>query len=64
MSEYELKTLQAKYDLRLAEIALEEAQEAKSQVRLVRDNEGNWGYMYTADAEEVSKAEQDVEDKM
>ena len=64
MSEYELKTLQAKYDLRLAEIALEEAQEAKSQVRLVRDNEGNWGYMYTADAEEVSKAEQEVEDKM
>ena len=64
MSEYELKTLQAKYDLRLAEIALEEAQEAKSQVRLVRDNEGNWGYMYTADAEEVSKAEQDMEDKM
>lgn len=64
MSEYELKTLQAKYDLRLAEIALEEAQEAKSQVRLVRNNEGNWGYMYTADAEEVSKAEQDVEDKM
>lgn len=64
MSEYELKTLQAKYDLRLAEIALEEAQEAKSQVRLVRDNEGNWGYMYTADAEAVSKAEQDVEDKM
>lgn len=64
MSEYELKTLQAKYDLRLAEIALEEAQEAKSQVRLVRDNEGNWGYMYTADAEEVSKAEQNVEDKM
>lgn len=64
MSEYELKTLQAKYDLQLAEIALEEAQEAKSQVRLVRDNEGNWGYMYTADAEEVSKAEQDVEDKM
>ena len=64
MSEYELKTLQAKYDLRLAEIALEEAQQAKSQVRLVRDNEGNWGYMYTADAEEVSKAEQDVEDKM
>lgn len=64
MSEYELKTLQAKYDLRLAEIALEEAQEAKSQVRLVRDNEGNWGYMYTADAEEVSKAEQNVEDKI
>lgn len=64
MSEYELKTLQAKYDLRVAEIALEEAQEATSQVRLVRDNEGNWGYMYTADAEEVAKAEQNVEDKM
>lgn len=64
LSEYELKTLQARYDLRVAEIALEEAQQAKSQVRLVRDNEGNWGYMYTADSEEVSKAQQKVEDKM
>jgi hypothetical protein len=33
----------------LAEIALEEAQNAKATVRLQRDNEGNYGYVYTAD---------------
>lgn len=63
MSEYELKNLQAQYELRLAEIALEDARNAKSQVRLTRDNEGRWGYMYTANTEEVEKAEQELEDK-
>lgn len=63
MSEYELKNLQAQYELRLAEIALEDARNAKSEVRLTRDNEGHWGYMYTANTEEVDKAEQELEDK-
>lgn len=63
MSEYELKNLQAQYELRLAEIALEDARNAKSEVRLTRDNEGRWGYMYTANTEEVDKAEQELENK-
>ena len=63
LSEYELKIQQAKYDLLLAEIALEEAQNAKSTVRLQRDAEGNFGYVYTADADKISQAEQDLEDK-
>lgn len=63
MSEYELKNLQAQYELHLAEIALEDARNAKSEVRLTRDNEGRWGYMYTANTEEVDKAEQELEDK-
>jgi hypothetical protein len=49
MSQKDLEALQKKYDLKLAEIALEEAQNAKSQVRMTRDNEGNWSYTYTAD---------------
>ena len=64
VTEYELKLLQAKYDLRLAEIALEEAQNAKSQVRMQRDSEGNWGYVYTADQEKIDKAQQGYEDKL
>jgi hypothetical protein len=39
--------LQAEYNLRLAELELEEAQKAKDTVRLSRDNEGNWSYVYT-----------------
>lgn len=62
LSQYELDIQQAKYDLLLAEIALEEAQSAKSTVRLQRDSEGNFGYVYTADANKVSDAEQKVAD--
>jgi hypothetical protein len=49
MTQYEVNELRARYELRLAEIALEEAQNAKSQVRMSRDSEGNWSYVYTAD---------------
>lgn len=62
LSNLELEIQQAKYDLLLAEIALEEAQRAKSTVRLERDSEGNYGYVYTADQENVSAAEQDLLD--
>jgi hypothetical protein len=57
LSQFELDIQQAKYDLLLAEIALEEAQNAKSMVRLQRDSEGNFGYVYTADSEKTSQAE-------
>lgn len=64
MTQYEVDELRAKYELRLAEIALEEAQNAKSQVRMARDSEGNWSYVYTADEEAVGTAEQNYEDKL
>lgn len=64
LSEYDLEYLQKKYDLRVAEIALEEAQNAKSQVRMRRDSEGNWGYVYTADEEATAGAEQKYEDAL
>ena len=63
LSKHELEIQQAKYDLLLAEIALEEAQNAKSVVRLSRDNEGNFGYVYTADQDKVADAQQGVDDK-
>ena len=64
MSEYDLEHLRAKYELRLAEIALEEAQNAKSQVRMRKDSEGNYSYVFTADASAVEKAQQDYETKL
>ena len=63
LSKYELDIQQAKYDLLLAEIALQEAQNAKSTVRLQRDSEGNFGYVYTADENLVAEAEQTLLDK-
>ena len=62
LSQFELDIQQKKYDLLLAQIALEEAQNAKSTVQLQRDSEGNFGYIYTADQNEVSNAQQNMED--
>ena len=62
LSKYELELQQAKYDLLVAELALEEAQNAKSTVRLTRDSEGNFGYVYTADSDKIADAQQKYED--
>jgi hypothetical protein len=56
LSKYDLDYMQKQYDLEMARIALEEAQNAKSTVRLSRDSEGNFGYVYTADASKVDDA--------
>ena len=64
MSQYEIDHLRKKYELKLAEIALEESQNAKSEVRMQRDSEGNYGYVYTANEEDVAEAEQSYEDKL
>ena len=62
LSKFELDIQQAKYDLLLAEMALQEAQDAKSVVRLQRDSEGNFGYVYTADSSKIAEAQQQYED--
>ena len=62
LSKLELEIAQAKYNMLQAQIALEDAQNAKSMVRLTRDSEGNFGYVYTADKDKVNKAEQDLAD--
>ena len=45
-----------------AEIALEEAKNAKSEVRLTRDSEGNFGYVYTANQDATASATQNYLD--
>lgn len=63
LSKTDLELAKSKYEVLKAQIALEEAQNAKSTVRLQRDNEGNYGYIYTADQDKVANAEQDLADK-
>ena len=63
-TEYELKFLKQKLELKQAEAALEEAQKAKNQVSLTRDSEGNFGYVYTADDSAVADAEKKYSDKI
>lgn len=50
-------------DLIEAQMALEAARNAKSQVRMVRDNEGNMSYVYTADSSAVEDAEAQYQEK-
>ncbi|MBO7078748.1 MAG: LysM peptidoglycan-binding domain-containing protein, partial [Bacilli bacterium] len=64
LSEYDVENARRRYELALAMQQLEEAQDAKSQVRMRRDSEGNYGYVYTADANAVADAEQNYEDKL
>ena len=64
LSEYDVENARRRYELALALQQLEEAQDAKSQVRMRRDSEGNYGYVYTADANAVADAEQNYEDKL
>ena len=63
LSKTDLEIAKARYEVLKAQIALEEAQNAKSTVRLQRDNEGNYGYVYTADQEKTADAEQNLADK-
>lgn len=64
LSQYDLDYLEKKYQLELARQQLEEAKNAKTQVTMKRDSEGNYGYVYTADANAVADAEQNYEDRL
>lgn len=61
LTHYELEDAQLRYEVLKAQIALEEAQNAKSTVRLQRDNEGNFGYVFTADRENIAQAQDNLE---
>lgn len=64
MSAQELKILQQEYDLRLAEIALEDSLNSKTQVKLAKNADGNLSYIYTANQDAIDQAQQTYEDKM
>lgn len=67
MSALEGKTKLSEYDIELAEkrlavyqaqIALEEAQNNKTSMKLVRGQDGNWTYNYVADEDDVADKQQ------
>lgn len=64
LSKYDLEYLEAKYNLYLAQIELENARNAKDTVTLSRDSEGNWAYVYTSNEEKIAEAEQKYEDAL
>ena len=64
LTEYDIQMNQLQYQLLLARIQLEEAQNAKDVVRLTRDENGNYAYRYTANQDKVNEAVSKYEDTL
>ena len=60
LTEYDLKRAELKYQIALKQIALEEAQQNKSTMRLRRDSQGNYRYQYVADNDQISKLQEEM----
>ena len=61
LTKSDLDMAQKRYDLYVAQIALEEAQRNKSTMYLRRDSRGNYRYQYAMDTEAYDKAKNDVD---
>ena len=64
LTEYDVQMMELQYKHALALQELEDAKNAKSVVRLTRDENGNFGYQYTADDTQISDAAQKVDDAL
>ena len=62
LSQYDLDRANLKYEIALKQMALEEAQQNKTMLRLRRDSQGNYTYQYTADEDQISSIQQEIAD--
>lgn len=60
LTQYDVERANMKYDIALKQIALEEAQQNKTTMRLKRDSQGNYTYQYTSDDDAVADAQQQL----
>lgn len=60
LSEYDIAYAEAQLEILQKQIALEEAQQNKKQMRLRRDSQGNYRYQYVADKSDTGDAEADL----
>ena len=60
LTQYDIDEVKARLEIKKAEMALEEAQRNKSNMRLRRDTQGNYTYQYTANEGAVEEAENQV----
>lgn len=61
LTQYDIERAEKKYQLTLAQIALEEAQQNKNAMRLRRDSQGNYTYQFVADDDEVAAAQDELD---
>ena len=62
LSQYDVDYANAQLEILQKRIALEEAQRNKSQMKLKRDAQGNYSYVYTANKDNVDNAQSDLLD--
>ena len=62
LSQYDVEYANAQLEILQKQIALEDAQRNKSQMKLRRDSQGNYSYVYTANEDDVRSAEGDLLD--
>lgn len=60
LSEYDIERANKKYEIALKQIALEEAQQNKTSMRLRRDSQGNYSYQFVANEDDISNAEDEL----
>lgn len=62
LSQYDVEYANAQLEILQKQIALEDAQRNKSQMKLRRDSQGNYSYVYTANEDDVRSVEGDLLD--
>ena len=60
LTEYDIERAEKLLQVEQARIALEDAQSAKTSMRLKRDSQGNYSYEYTADSSSIEQAQQNL----
>ena len=60
VSQYDIDRANKKYELTLKQIALQDAQQNKSKMRLRRDSSGNYSYQFVADDDKLSQLQDEI----
>ena len=60
LTQYDVDRAEKEYEIALKQVALEEAQQNKSKMRLKRDSQGNYSYQFVSDEDEIRQAQQDL----
>lgn len=61
LTEYDIERAEKEYEIALKKLALEEAQQTKSTMRLRRDSQGNYRYEYVADEDNIKKLQDELD---
>ena len=62
LTQYDVDRANMKYEIALKQIALEEAQQNKSTMRLRRDSQGNYSYQFVSDQDEIGNLKDELQD--